>query len=313
MKRRRFLSIAAGVVVAPALPAMAAPGLRHWRGVAMGAGASIIMDHPEADRLIAIARAEIDRLEGIFSLYRTDSALSALNRTGRLDAPPFELLDCLSLCGRVHEASGGMFDPTVQPFWAVYAEAAARGQLPDGEDIDRARALVGWDAVDFDASRIRFARDGMALTLNGVAQGVIADRVAGLLRAEGLRDVLIDTGEIAAVGTPPRSQGWPVTLAGQAGAAERLVLHDRALASSALRGTVFDAGGKLGHILDPGAGARADMADRAVSVSANRAGLADALSTAACLVEPEALSPLIAAFPDARLEAWRQDDRAAEA
>ena len=32
---------------------------------------------------------------------------------------------------------------------------------------------------------------GMALTLNGVAQGYIADRVAGLLRAEGLDNLLV--------------------------------------------------------------------------------------------------------------------------
>ena len=54
--------------------------------------------------------AEIDRLESILSLYRADSALSKLNRTGRLDNPPFELLDCLSQAGAVHRASGGAFD-----------------------------------------------------------------------------------------------------------------------------------------------------------------------------------------------------------
>lgn len=46
------------------------------------------------------------------------------------------------------------------------------------------------------AGRIAFARPGMTLTLNGVAQGDVADLVAALLAAEGLEDALIDTGEI---------------------------------------------------------------------------------------------------------------------
>ncbi len=44
-----------------------------------------------------------------------------MNATGRLAAPPFELLECLDLCGRVHAATNGLFDPAVQPLWALYA------------------------------------------------------------------------------------------------------------------------------------------------------------------------------------------------
>ncbi len=40
-----------------------------------------------------------------------------------------------------------------------------------------------------------------------------ADRVAALLEAEGLTDILIDTGEHRALGQMPGGGGWPVTLA----------------------------------------------------------------------------------------------------
>lgn len=87
---------------------------------------------------------------------------------------------------------------------------------------------------------------GMALTLNGIAQGYIGDRVAALLEAEGLTDILIDTGEHRALGQMPGGGGWPARLA-QGGAA----LRNRALATSAPLGTVFDSEGRFGHILDP--------------------------------------------------------------
>ena len=302
MNRRRFLTITAACALAAPLGAQV-PRLRQWHGVALGSAATIALDHPDADRLIALALAEIDRLEGIFSLYRPDSALMRLHREGRLDAPPFEMLDCLSLCGQVYQASGGRFDPTVQPLWQAHAEAWAQGRAPDPARLARARALTGWQGVSAQPEAIRLARPGMALTLNGVAQGVIADRVADLLRAEGLLDVLVDTGEIAARGHAPEGQDWPVTLTG----GQRLRLSDRALASSAPRGTVFDAAGMQGHILDPETGQPVGGAFAAVSISAPRAGLADALSTAACLASDAGqVTALVARFPGARIEALRR-------
>ena len=301
MNRRRFLTITAACAIALPLHAQV-PKLRQWHGAALGSAATIALDHPDADRLIGLALAEIDRLEGIFSLYRPASALARLNRDGRLDSPPFELLDCLSLCGRVHQASGGRFDPTIQPLWQAHAEAWAQGRAPDPARLAQARARTGWDAVSVQPEAIRLARPGMALTLNGVAQGVIADRVADLLRAEGLSDVLVDTGEIAARGHTPEGRGWPVALTG----GQRLTLSDRALASSAPRGTVFDAAGMQGHILDPDTGQPVRGAFEAVSISAPRAGLADALSTAACLAADGAqVAALVARFPGARIEALR--------
>ena len=306
MNRRRFLTITATATATLALASAAplwaeVPHLRQWHGIALGSAATIALDHPDADRLIGLALSEIDRLEGIFSLYRPDSALQRLNRDGRLDAPPFELLDCLSLCGEVHRASAGRFDPTVQPLWQTHAEAWSQGHAPpDSAALGRARALTGWDAVSLQPDRIRFAKPGMALTLNGVAQGVIADRVADLLRAEGLRDVLVDTGEIAARGKTPEGKDWPVSLTN----GQRLTLGDRALASSSPQGTVFDAAGLQGHILDPATGLPVQGRFDLVSISAGRAGLADALSTASCLMTDRAgVTALVGHFPGARVEA----------
>jgi thiamine biosynthesis lipoprotein len=296
--RRRFLAITAAAAVAPWFPARAETVTR-WRGAALGAAASITLAHPRADSLIASARAEIARLDRVFSLYRDDSALVRLNRDGRLDAPPHELVDCLGIAAAVHRATGGAFDPTVQPLWAAHAEAWAQGRPPAGAEREAALRLTGWAGVDVKPGRIVLGRPGMALTLNGIAQGYIADRVARLLTAEGLDTVLIDTGELRALGTDPRGGDWTAALPD----GRRAALGGGALATSAPLGTVFDAAGTAGHILDPRSGRPAPSRWRFVTVAAPSAAVADGLSTALCLLDAAAAEAAAAALPGARIVA----------
>jgi thiamine biosynthesis lipoprotein len=120
----------------------------------------------------------------------------------------------------------------------------------------------------------------MAMTLNGIAQGYIADRVTRLFEAEGLTEILVDAGELRAAGGMPGGGDWPVELPG----GRRTGLRDRALATSAPLGTAFDAEGRVGHILDPRSGRPAPASGPSVTVAAPTAALADALSTALCLL-----------------------------
>lgn len=296
LTRRRFLAVTSAACLMS--QAKAAQAYR-WRGVALGAQATILLDHPDAEALTARAVAEIDRLENVFSLYRAQSSLSRLNAEGVLAAPDFELLECLSLAGRVHDATGGAFDPSVQPLWAAHAEARAQGVAPEAGALERAAATVGWHRMTFDTDAIRLA-PGQALTLNGIAQGYIADKVADLFRAAGVKDVLVDTGEIVALGDANGQAGWPVSIQGTG---EALRLTGRALATSAVLGTVLDPEGAVGHILDPRTGQPATGVWAQVSVSAERAAVADALSTGlVVMASADAARAAAAALPGARIE-----------
>lgn len=300
LTRRRMIAISAAMAASSWVPAAwAKPASRLWTGQALGARVSIRLDHPQAEAVAARVFAEIGRLENILSLYRADSALSRLNREGRLESPPFELLECLSIAGTVHKASGGRFDPTVQPLWALWAEAAASGMRPAQAEIERTLRKTGWEKIRLSPDAV-VMEPGMALTLNGIGQGYIADRVVVLLEAEGLNDILVDAGELRALGGNPEGGGWPVRL--EAGG--RVSLRQRALATSAPLGTTFDQAGHDGHILDPLTGGPVRTAWRSVSVSAPSAAIADALSTAACLMPDQAsIDAVISRFSDARCEA----------
>jgi len=78
-------------------------------------------------------------------------------------------------------------------------------------------------------------------------------------------------------------------------------LKNRALASSATLGTVFDETGQLGHIIDPQSG-RPGRIHRLVSVSADRAVLADGLSTAFSVMTLNKIDKILPEFGNARLE-----------
>lgn len=305
LSRRRLLSISAATLASAALPARG-HGLTQWRGVALGADASITLAHPQAENIIARARAEIERLEGVFSLHQPGSALVRLNAAGDLRDPPFELLECLGQCARLHAATGGAFDPTVQPLWALYARHYADGTYsgpPDSTARAEALARTGWQRVRYDPGAIRLA-PGMALTLNGIAQGYIADRVASLLRGMGLDHVLVNTGEFVALGDDPRGGPWQIGIRdGDELLPGQVALQGGALATSAPHGISFDTAGQASHILDPLTGHAAPARWKLVTVTAPQAWLADGLSTAFCLMTRDRIDAALAAFPQSALAA----------
>ncbi|MFM9842322.1 MAG: FAD:protein FMN transferase [Dongiaceae bacterium] len=239
------------------------------------------------------AVAEISRLENIFSLYRPESELCRLNRAGCLDGPSLDLVELLGESVRLSELSSCAFDVTVQPLWNLYRDHFAEPRFdpagPAPEAIAAARSLVDFRMIEISNGQIRLGKPGMAVTLNGIAQGCITDRIADLLRDSGFEHVLIDLGEIRALGHPLSAMGWPVQIEHLNAAAEGpepLLLSDRAIATSAGVASPFDATGRHHHIFDPATGA-STRRYRGVSVIASRATLADGLSTALTVLPPE--------------------------
>ena len=122
----------------------------------------------------------------------------------------------------------------------------------------------------------------MSVTLNGIAQGYITDRVVDLLRAGGIEHSVVDMGEVRVLDDRPDSGPWTVGLADPQ-QPERVVrsigVIDQAVATSAGAALEFDAAGRFNHIFDPRTGTSARL-HRMVTVIASSATAADALSTA---------------------------------
>lgn len=286
VKRRRVLGIIAGagaLMVAGQEPASSAPQRRfQWQGTALGTDASIILyhqDRAEAEEAIRLSVAEIDRLETEFSLYRRSSGLCNLNKDGVLIRPSRDMVELLRQCKRIGYLSNGAFDVTVQPLWKLFtdhfAAHPADTEGPSPVAIKTARNLVDYRRIAITPKRISIGK-GMTVTLNGIAQGYITDRVADLLRRRGWSNVLINLGEIRALDDHPGSRPWRVALAENG---HTVPLANMALATSSGHGARFDLAGRHHHLFNPLSGESARLY-RDVSVRAPEAAIADALSTA---------------------------------
>ena len=271
--RRRVLRI---VAAAAGLPLMIA-GVRatapkgqlySWHGEVLDAVSELTLWHTDAAfarATILKVRHEIVRFERIFSLYRTDSEISRLNETGRLTKPSPELRGLIEESQRLGELSGGAFDISVQPLWRLY-EAHFWSHTHIQPDIaakarEIAHALVDFRRIESGAAAIGFARAGMAITLNSIAQGYITDAIADMLRNEGFESAVVDLGEFRTIGRHPDGRPWRLGIGNgrDRGSVDRMVeLEDMALAVSGGYGTTFEPSGRFHHIFDPHTGASAN-------------------------------------------------------
>ncbi len=250
---------------------------------------------------------EIERLENEFSLYRPTSALSRLNRDRRLLGPSLDMRYLLTQAVRFGGLSQGAFDVTVQPLWELYAKHFSRHpddhSGPPAELVARALRQVDYRRIQIEPDRIMLP-SGMAITLNGIAQGYITDRVADLLRARGWHDVLADVGELRGQGAHPDGRPWTAALP-RLPDAERGALivpvSQRAIATSSGAATRFEASGRYHHLFSPASGRSANTY-ATVTVAAERATLADALSTALFVAPSSMAEAMLAEMPE--VEAW---------
>lgn len=282
--RRTWLRCALGLAAGPAAAA-SAPGLAWRERALLGFGTTLWLraghaDGAVADRALDAAVALLRHIERQMSLFDPNSALQRLNRDGVLAQPDPHLVAVLLQAQAVAARSGGAFDVTVQPLWATWQQAQAAGRRPTADALARARERVDWRRLQVSAHDIRFTRPGMALTLNGIAQGYAAEQARTLLRSHGITAALLDCGEWAPVGHAPDGQPWRLGLASPRDSARllrTLAADGRGIAVSTDATLRFGADDRDHHILDPHTG-RSPQHLSAVVVAAPSTTLADALT-----------------------------------
>jgi thiamine biosynthesis lipoprotein len=321
----RIVAAGAGLPLAIAAVRAAAPSgqLHTWQGEVLGALSELALWHTDAAlarRSILRVREEIARYERIFSLYQPDSEISHLNAAGRLSRPSPELRSLVEDSRRLSVLSDGAFDISVQPLWRLYeAHFWSHTDIqPDieGRARDTAGEFVDFRNIDIGEARIAFARAGMGITLNSLAQGFITDSIADLLRNEGFESAVVDLGEFRTIGRHPDGHPWRIGIRsglrnGPAadGVARTIELEEMALAVSGGYGTTFEPTGRFHHIFDPHTGACANgLVD--VAVIGPRATAANGLSTAICVAGEARAPALLAAFPGTRAIVTRPDGTA---
>ena len=265
LTRRRFLACIATAALNGSACSNPITQLRFY---ALGAEAQITLygRSQQAEAALLACRKEINAIESAFSLYDPKSTLSQLNRDGTVSVDTrFSTL--LNHALYMAEKTNGAFDPTIQALWRA---------LSKGTDIEQAHQLIGWRDLATTNGIVQFLRPDMAASFNGIAQGFAADRVSAILLARGFKNILVNLGEFSARGT---KQGAPWLLGIRNPLTGRIAAEvkadNSAIATSEPHGTLITG---QPHIFDPLQ--RAGERWASVTVEANEAWRADALSTA---------------------------------
>lgn len=195
------------------------------------------------------------------SHWEPSSQLSRINNSppGTWHRIGPEFAQVMGIALDIAKRSGGAFDPAMGVpvnLWG-FGPPGPRIGLPIEAEIEAARALSGYDAIDFDPLllRLRLTRP-VRLDLSGIAKGYAVDAVAGRLRALGCLDFLVEIGgELLGEGIQPDGQPWWVDVEVPPGVDAtplRIALHGLAVATSGdYRRNFVIEDVTYPHILDP--------------------------------------------------------------
>ncbi len=209
---------------------------------------------------------EAARIEAACSTWRSDSAWSELNASGKAELSP-EWIQLLKEAKGWSARMGDAFDPALGRLVAVWG-ARHGGARPSPEEAAAARRASGVSHLTLTGTTATLS-DGAWLEGGGFVKGYALDRMAGILKARGVASGLLDFGgQLLAFGRPRQvSIADPIQ---RDHARIRLPLRDASLACSgdAVRGK---------HLLDPRTG-RPCEAWGEVAIVAPRGFEADVLS-----------------------------------
>ena len=283
----------------------------------------VVEEDPGEARVAALEAAVgqvLARIDARMSTWRPESELSRFNRLQSTE--PFPVSDDTLAVFRhaieISELTGGAFDVTVAPLvdaWG-FGPAGRPAAFPDGAEIERLRARVGYRqlAIDVSSSTIRKSQASVSADLSALAKGYAVDQVAELLRAEGIGSYLVEVGgEVRARGRSERGDAWRVGIErpapGPPVLQRQLALRDLALATSGDYRNYYELEGRrLSHTIDPRSGRPVSHGLASASVLDPLCVRADALATALEVLGPEDGFALAASNGWAALLIGRQPD-----
>jgi thiamine biosynthesis lipoprotein len=289
------LSVAAGAAL-PAVAGAARIGGEHTvtqTRLQMGTLVTLTAVHTsrlQAEEALGRAFEEIDRLAAVFSRYDSTTPVYVLNRDGRVSGIGPELKEVMDRALRFGSLTDNAFNITVKPVVDLFSSRqnlAGCVQLSQ-EDVSHALSLVDARGVQLGRDSIRLQREGMGVTLDGIAKGYIVDKASSVLSACGVRNHMINAGGdirtsgekaggkpwVIAIQDPDKKRNYPATIA----------LRDGAIATSGGYEVFYDRKRMYSHLVSPATGSSPHSV-LSVSVTAPTVMEADTLATAVYVMQ----------------------------
>ncbi len=272
--------------------------------VLLGTFVTISVSHPSknlADEAMGQAFAEVKRLEAELTRHDSASPLATLNSSGKLYDAPLSLIHVLNRAERIYKLSNGAFDVTVAPLLGLYRqEQNPKGKMQiDAKQLQDVKKLVQADELFVTHDHVRLGRSGMAITLDGIAKGHIADMASAVLAKHGAVNHLVNAGgDIRSLGQKNIDTPWRVGIENpnRDGSTVASINLYGAIATSGSYEMFYDAKREHHHIINPKL-KQSPQHTLSVTVTAPTALEADALATALSVLPVRAALELVNSLP----------------
>ena len=161
--------------------------------------------------------AILDGIDKSLSGYNRNSLVSRFN-AGETVIPDRYLADLYSLSYHIYEETEGVVDVASAPLFDIWGFGFKEGRFPSEEDVEAVLSRSGLHRMKSDmaapVSGSSMLKEGETvlpeLNFNAVAQGYSCDVVAGYLYSVGVKDMMVDIGEIFCDGMNPSGKPWTV-------------------------------------------------------------------------------------------------------
>ncbi len=238
----------------------------------------------------------LNAIDTTLSGYNRNSLLSRRNRGETVEMNAM-FLEIDSIAQKYKDLTGGAFDAAAGPLFDIWGFGFTSDSLPPQEAIN--------------AAMIR-CEQREVLNFNAIAQGYSCDKVAAYLHSIGVKDMLVDIGEIYCEGLNPDGRGWSIAIDTPSdgnntpGASISGIWHSDGgsygvVTSGNYRKFYIKDGKKYAHTIDPRTGWPVEHNLLSATVIASTATEADALATFFMVI----------GFEDAR--AWVEEHESIEA
>lgn len=272
-------------------------------GPTMGTRWSVTCDAaPDTDvqALQTALAAAVQRVDVQMSPWLPGSDLNRLNHApvGAWVTLPAEIMEVLVCALDVCRLSACAFDPAAGALVDAWGFGAVR-DAPDAEAIRTATSAAPvartptYEALELDSGMLRARKHApVHLDLCGIAKGYAVDRMADVLRQNGVPHALVALdGELRAVGGQADGQPWAVAVespeTGRRAVHSVVELQDLAVATSGdYRHYLRVGDARLAHTMDTRRGAPVRNEVASVTVLARQCMHADAWATALLVAGP---------------------------
>lgn len=261
-----------------------------------------------AEEALKAVADEVERLEGLLSRFIPGSEVGSINKWAGLKQVQLspETYDVLVRATEFSQASQGLFDITIAPLVDLWDYKNAR-QAPSNQRIQQILPLVNYADLTLDPGNRTAVmhKVGQSIDLGGIGKGYAGDRTVKIFRDYGVASAFTNIGgNVCALGTKPDGSPWTVGIRHPrqedclVGA---ISVVDKAVVTSGDYQRYFldDMGVRRHHILDPTTGYPSESGLVSVTVLADSATVADALSTALFVAGMEKGLMLLKKYPEA--------------